>query len=99
VAHARRWFQRAPGVLLRPLGEGWVAYSTLSGETHVLNVESVAVIEALDETKPLDDATLATMLADDCGLPAEQLLNTLEASWPPLLDAGLVREHPSHGAC
>jgi PqqD family protein of HPr-rel-A system len=98
VARAPRWFQRAPGVLLRPLGEGWVAYSSLSGETHVLNVESVAVIEALDESSVLDDATLAHMLAEDCGLPAEQLLSTLEASWPPLLDAGLVREQPAHGA-
>ncbi|MCY7315563.1 MAG: HPr-rel-A system PqqD family peptide chaperone [Rubrivivax sp.] len=88
-----RRFVRAPGVRLAPLGEGWVAFSALSGETHVLNDEGVAILELLDAATPLSALDIAAQLADEVDVPAAELAITLAGAWGPLIDAGLVREH------
>lgn len=88
-----RRFVRAPGVRLAPLGEAWVAFSAVSGETHVLNDEGVAILELLDVALPLPASAVGQRLADEVGLPAAELAVTLEGAWGPLIDAGLVREH------
>jgi PqqD family protein of HPr-rel-A system len=87
-----RSYTRAPGVLFAPLGEGWAAFSTLSGETHLLNSESVAVVESLDLHEPRTERQVAESLADDSGMTVQELLQTLAPAWPMLLEAGLVRE-------
>ena len=88
-----RCFVRAPGVLLLPLGEGWAAFSTLSGETHLINDEGAAILEALDAAVPQDSPGISRQLSEDCGVSAQDLDDTLCGSWGPLIEAGLVREH------
>lgn len=87
-----RSFRRAPGVVLRPLGEGWAAFSGLSGESHLLNEESVAVIELLDTEVGRDEQHIAQALSSDCGIPVAELAASLAQGWSSLLDAGLVLE-------
>ena len=80
---------------MAPVGDGWVAFSSLSGETHVLNDESVAIVELLDGVEPRSPSELCRALADECGVPVPELESTLAAAWGALIEAGLVREQPS----
>jgi len=88
-----RAFVRAPGVLFEPLGGLWGAYSALSGETHLLNDESVAIVEALGLAQPLSTQAVCELLATDCGLPSAAVEQAIGAAWEQLLEAGLIREH------
>ena len=88
-----RAFVRAPGVLFEPLGGVWGAYSALSGETHLLNHESVAIVEALDLVQPVSVAAVCELLALDCGLAAAEVEQTIGAAWEQLIEAGLIHEH------
>ena len=74
------------------LGEGWVAYSALSGESHLLNTESVAVLDALDAVTPRTVSEVCADLAQEQGLVAAELEAILATSWNSLVEAGLVRE-------
>ena len=87
-----RSYVRAPGVLFSPLGDGWVAFSSLSCETHLINAESVVVVEALDALHPRSVGEVAELLSADCGTPAAELTETLKDAWSMLLQAGLIRE-------
>lgn len=78
------------GVLVEPVGAVWVAYSPASGETVMLNNESAAIIEVLREGAG-DAASVSAELAEDCGVPLEQLQSVLEPHWQQLLTSGLVR--------
>ena len=84
-------YLRAPGVLIEPLGDGWAVYSSLSGETHLVNGESVEVLNRLDETEPRSAAQVCELLAAEYEADACELQATLAASWQPLVEAGLVR--------
>lgn len=84
-------YLKAPGVLFESIGEGWVAFSPLSGETHLLNSETVAVVETLDVLHPLSALEVAERLADDSGTAPDELVELLEGAWAMLLQAGLVR--------
>ncbi len=87
-------YLRAPGVRVRPLGEGWVAYSGLSRESHLLNNESVAVLDELDEFQPRSALQVAERLSGPAGVAADELLVIIEDAWASLAEAGLVRELP-----
>ena len=91
-------FLRAPGVLIEPLGEGWAVYSALSGETHLVNGESVEVLDHLDTVSPRSAAEVCALLAAEYNADAAELQATLEASWEPLVAAGLVRRADSSPA-
>lgn len=84
-------FVLAPGVLTAPVGMSWAAYSALSGETHLLNDESLAVLEALHHDRPTTLVELCSRLAAEHGVDATALATTLQDCWRPLLEAGLVR--------
>lgn len=88
-----RRFLRAPGVLMAPVGDGWAAFSSLSGETHVLNDESVAIVELLACDRPSTATEVCAALSAECGVPIPELEPTLDAAWGALIEAGLVREH------
>lgn len=78
------------GTLVAPVGHLWAAFSPLSGETTVLNDESAAILEVLaDGPRSLED--LCASLAADTGQPPDELAPIIEACWPRLIDAGLVR--------
>ena len=84
----------APGVQLEGLGEGWVAFSALSGETHQLNPEAAAVLEWL-AAGPMTEAALCTGLAADTGVDNDTIRATLHEVWPALDAAGLIRTEPA----
>jgi PqqD family protein of HPr-rel-A system len=83
-------FSRISDILLEPAGTVWVAFSPASGETALLNDEGAAILEVLSDG-PADALMVAGALADDIGLPAQQLALLVESHWPKLIDAGLVR--------
>lgn len=91
-------YLRAPGVLIEPLGEGWAVFSSLSGETHLVNAESVEVLNHLDTVSPRTPAQVCELLAADYDADAAGLMATLAASWEPLVEAGLVRHAVSRAA-
>lgn len=84
-----RW-ERAPGVVLEPLGDAWAAYSALSGETLLIGNESAAVLEVLAE-RACTETELCAVLAQDSGLPPAQIAALLDEAQPALVAAGLVR--------
>lgn len=88
-------FIRAPGVLLEPLDEGWAAFSSLSGESHLLNDESAAIVEGLDLVQPLSASAVCKSLAQDCGLPPAEVEQAIGTAWEQLIEAGLIREQSS----
>ena len=85
-------YLRAPGVRVAPLGDGWAVFSELSGETHLVNRESVEVLNLLDEVEPRTDIEVGERLAALYDQPTEDILDTLAGCWTPLALAGLVRE-------
>lgn len=87
-------YLRAPGVLIEPLGEGWVVYSSLSGETHLVNGESVEVLNHLDTGDARSPAQVCELLAAEYEADATDLNLTLAASWEPLVEAGLIKRVP-----
>lgn len=89
-------FGRNEGLLIEPVGHLWAAFSGPSGETILLNDESAAILELL-ESGPSSSDEICSALASDSGLEAESLVDVVEACWPRLIEAGLVRElRPGH---
>lgn len=84
-------YARAEGILIESIGHLWAAFSPANGETALINDESAAVLELLG-FGPGDTAAISTTLATDSGLAVEVLAKAVEACWPRLVDAGLVRE-------
>ena len=85
-------YLRAPGVRVAPLGDGWAVFSELSGETHLVNSESVEVLNLLDEVEPRTSIEVGERLAALYDQRTEDILGTLAGCWTPLVLAGLVRE-------
>ena len=80
-----------PGVLVEALGSSWVSYSPASGQTHVLNDESAAVLEVLGLHDGFSPAQVCAVLAADSGASVEQIEQTMGAAWRLLVDSGLIR--------
>lgn len=87
-------FARVGGALVEPVGHLWAAFSPLTGETALLNDESAAILEIL-EAGPADAGSVCAQLGADSGLSADELMPVVAASWPSLIEAGLVRELPA----
>ena len=87
-------FVRAAGLRLASLGEGWAAFSALSGESHLLSDEAVAVIGVLDADRPLTASQVAQALSVDYDQCASEIEVTLSDSWISLIEAGLVCQAP-----
>jgi PqqD family protein of HPr-rel-A system len=86
-------YARTAGARVEPVGHLWVAFSATSGETALLNDESAAILEVLEAGPAPTDAVCAA-LGSDIGVSGAELHDTVEASWPRLIDAGLVRMLP-----
>ena len=80
-----------PGLVVAPLGDTWVVFSPLSGETMVLNDETAAILEVLRE-EPGDVATVCDTLAAELGLESSDLATSIGASWTQIIEAGLITE-------
>ncbi|MDP2006133.1 MAG: hypothetical protein Q8K45_10695 [Rubrivivax sp.] len=86
-------FARVEGALVEPVGHLWVAFSPVTGETALLNDESAAILEIL-EPGPAGTSEVCRQLSTDSGQAVDELVPIVEASWPSLIDAGLVRALP-----
>ncbi len=84
-------YARNEGILIEPLGHLWAAFCPATGETTLLNDESVSILEILEEGAA-DHATICRMLAEDCQVGAASIDAQVEACWPQLIEVGLVRE-------
>lgn len=84
-------YQIVPGVRVAAVGDQWAAWSPASGETHLLNDESAAVLELLVEFGPLNTDEAARRLATETGMDLVQLCAGIQAAWLPLEWAGFVR--------
>lgn len=87
-------YARTIGARVEPVGHLWIAFSAISGESALLNDESAAILEVL-EAGPAATKGVCAALSADSGLSAAELHDTVEASWPRLIDAGLVRALPA----
>lgn len=66
-------FHRVPGVLVESLGESWVCYSPASGQTHLLNDESAAVLELLGLHDGMSPSMICEALAADSGVAVSEI--------------------------
>jgi hypothetical protein len=73
------------------MGHLWVAFSPATGETALLNDESASILEVLEEGCGTT-LSISVALSEDSGLPPASLVESIEACWPRLIEAGLVRE-------
>lgn len=80
--------------MIEGLDNVWVAFSPHSGESLLLNDECASILEVL-ESGAADTAAVCSALAADSGLDANNMLGLVDAAWPRLVEAGLVREWPS----
>lgn len=79
------------GTNLESLGAGWVTFSPLSGETHLLNDEAAACLEAvIESSRTLHDLTSGLAALTD--MPQVELAVLVEDAVGMLTRAGLVRD-------
>jgi PqqD family protein of HPr-rel-A system len=86
-----RGYIRTEGVLIESLGHRWAAFSPTTGETTLLNDESAAILELL-ESGTSGIVEICSTLAEDSGIDSAELFEIVQACWPGLIEAGLVRE-------
>jgi len=84
-------YARSEGILIEAMGHLWAAFCPATGETTLLNTESVSILEVL-EAGAADEATICDLLAEDCGVDAATIAAQIEGCWPSLIEVGLVRE-------
>jgi PqqD family protein of HPr-rel-A system len=84
-------YARVDGVIVEPMGHLWAAFSPLTGETVLLNDESAAMLEVLQDG-PGDSDSLSTALAADSDADRVVVRDLIDNSWYHLISAGLVRE-------
>lgn len=82
-------FRPAIGLSIEPLGDGWVAFSPLSGETMFLNDQCAAIIEVLSEASS-DRRAVCGVLSDDAQVSVEQVADVIGQSWAQLVEGGLI---------
>ncbi len=87
-------FAPPAGLCLELLGDRWFAYSPLSGETSILNDEGAAVIEVLSEG-PGTVESVCNGLRVDSGMDRPALVQSIDAAWSQLVQAGLIVESTS----
>jgi PqqD family protein of HPr-rel-A system len=84
-------FERVPDLRVEPIGEGWAAFSGLSGETLLMNDEAAALLEVLCDG-PAAFGELCAAIAKDASLPPGDIQSRVMESWDQFVRAGLVRQ-------
>lgn len=87
-------YRRVDGVVVEPVGRLWAAFSPATGETTLLNDESASILEVLG-SEAMGTTEICVCLAADSGLPSGSIAEVVRASWPRLIEAGLVRSQCS----
>ena len=80
-----------PGVLVEPLGDQWCAFSPASGETHLLNDTSAAVLEIFKSHPAISADQACAVLAADVGLAMSEVEPLVTEALRTFVTAGLVR--------
>ncbi len=91
-------YVRAPGVQVEAIGDTWGAFSTLSGETHLLNASSVAILDMLFPEQPISHESVCNELMVESGLGRSAVEQLLLGTWETFIRAGLVRQVMVDGA-
>lgn len=86
-------YGRRQGLLVEPVGDVWVAFSPVCGETVLLNDASAAILEVLEDG-PASTLTACERLARETGDTPGDLVTTVEQSWSMLIQSGLVESLP-----
>lgn len=80
-----------PGVLVEQLGDHWAAFSPSSGESHLINDTSAAILEMLSCEAALTLAKICAALAVHvCAMPAD-VEELVREAFETFITAGLVR--------
>jgi PqqD family protein of HPr-rel-A system len=90
-----RAFLRAPGVLIAEIDDTWVAFSAVSGETHLLNDTSVAILELLSIDVPVSESSVCASLSADSGLAVHEVKALIDGVWETFLTAGIAVQAPA----
>jgi hypothetical protein len=78
-------------VVWEPLSDRtWAAFSSLSGETHLLNESSLCLLEALSSTQWLGEHEVVLRVAEATGSTAEEIEPLLADAWFNLVNCGIV---------
>ena len=87
-----RWSKvgRAQGVVIELIGDSWFAYSARSGETHLLNDSSAALLECLPAGAERLPVEVFAELSVNVGMSVAGLESASEGCWDTLRDAGLI---------
>lgn len=75
------------------LADAWVAHSSLSNSSHVLNDECAAMLRVAPPDSPLPDDALCQRLAEEFGESSAHIAAAVASAWDVLVDAGLLTEH------
>jgi PqqD family protein of HPr-rel-A system len=81
----------AGNVLVEPMGEAWGVYSPLSGQTHLINEASLAVLEALQELGPVSVSGLCEALSNGTASEASDLTVPVQTALHTFLAAGVAQ--------
>ena len=81
-----------PGVLVEPLGEHWAVFSPVSGETHLVNDTSVAIVDMMSCETPMSVAHIYVALAKQADIVPGDFEITVGDALGVFVVAGLVRE-------
>jgi PqqD family protein of HPr-rel-A system len=76
--------------LLQALDRTWVAFSAASGETHLLNTEAAALLQALIE-QPRTISEVAELLASEADVSPSSIVRLLQDASVDFRAAGLIR--------
>jgi len=88
-------YAAASGVLIEPLADAWCAFSPLSGQTHLINDTSVAILEHLQAAGHATVADLCALLAEETGQPATEAVEMVAGALNTFVLAGLARCLPA----
>ena len=80
-----------PGVLMEPLGEHWAVFSPASGESHLVNDTSAALLEIFKSNPAISLDRACALLAADVGLPVAEVEPLVTEALRTFVTAGLVR--------
>ena len=80
-----------PGILMEPLGEHWAVFSPASGESHLVNDTSAALLEIFKSNPAISSDQACAILAADVGLPVADVEPLVTEALRTFVTAGLVR--------
>ena len=80
-----------PDILMEPLGDHWAVFSPASGESHLVNDSSAALLEIFKSNPAISAEQACSVLAADVGLPVADVEPLVSEALRTFVTAGLVR--------